>query len=463
MVTIYSDFTAIKRLQYAANHIFCAVLGAEFTITSDKAAFLAANGPCINYSTEDLGHGIRIVPTGLLMESGISDMHNANVETWRATSWRAVDMETWHATSLPDDVFSATFYLLSLYAEYLPSELDLHGRFKAENSPLFRQGLLETPIIDRWAYALKDELERAGYKTSDFIGRTYHAVCTYDLDFPFKHLKEGFVKFVGKSLRDLSNGNYKLFWERLNTHLRKMRDPYYFAMWRIDDAHRQLKHPYILFVFSPTNPVIAGLTRNPNTNAPYLKYLSNVGEIGLHESYGAGSMGGLLVKPAMTIIKEKKRLEKLLKNRGLRVKPAMTDGSVNSERFHFLRIRIPNTYRHLNEADFKDDYSLAFANAVGFRSGTAVPHPFYDLERDEVTDLIIHPTVMMDATFMAHQKITPEDALAKIKQLIDACKQSGGDYVSLWHNSNLAGTSAENPWLKVYLESTQYAISLENV
>ncbi|GHT18817.1 hypothetical protein AGMMS4957_01820 [Bacteroidia bacterium] len=376
MVTIYSDFSDTKHLQYVANHIFCAVLGTEFTITADKAAFLAADGPCVNYSDADLGHGIQIVPND------------------------------------SSDIFSASFDLLALRAEYQPTELDAHGRFKVENSPLYRQGLLETPVIDRWAYTLKDELGKAGYSTADFIPRKYRAVCTYDLDFPFKHLKEGLLKFVGKSLRDLSNGNYKLFWERLNTHLRKIRDPYYFAMWRIDDAHRQWAHPYILFKFDKF--------------VPYLKYLHHTEKIGVHVSG--------------------------------RVKRATSE----SERVHFLKIHTPDTFRNLLKAGFKDDYSLAFANAAGFRSGTAVPHPFYDLERDEVTDLIIHPTVMMDATYMAHQKITPEDALAKIKQLIDACKQSGGDYVSLWHNSNLAGTAAENPWLKVYLESTQYAISLEN-
>jgi hypothetical protein len=122
----------------------------------------------------------------------------------------------------------------------------------------------------------------------------------------------------------------------------------------------------------------------------------------------------------------------------------------------------PETFQELNLAGFKEDFTLAFAHAPGFRSGTAVPYFFYDMEREEETGLLIRPTIMMDSTFIFHQKLKPEEALQKMKDLIDACKKSGGDYVSLWHNSNLAGTEKENPWINVFIQAYKYAISLEN-
>jgi hypothetical protein len=122
-------------------------------------------------------------------------------------------------------------------------------------------------------------------------------------------------------------------------------------------------------------------------------------------------------------------------------------------------MQTPDTFQNLLLAGIREDFSLAFAHAPGFRSGTAIPYFFYNLRKEEATSLLIRPTVMMDTTLIHHLKLSPEAALQKIKSLIDACKQSGGDYLSLWHNSNLAYTPKENPWINVYLQSSEYAIS----
>jgi sugar/nucleoside kinase (ribokinase family) len=98
----------------------------------------------------------------------------------------------------------------------------------------------------------------------------------------------------------------------------------------------------------------------------------------------------------------------------------------------------------------------------GFRSGTAVPHYFYDLEKDTSGKLLLHPTIVMDSCLITHLQLSPEEATAKIKRLIDACKQSGGDFVCIWHNSNLTGDSNNNPWIDVFIEMFHYAISMEN-
>ncbi|MDR0412672.1 MAG: hypothetical protein LBH61_02550 [Dysgonamonadaceae bacterium] len=38
---------------------------------------------------------------------------------------------------------------------------------------------------------------------------------------------------------------------------------------------------------------------------------------------------------------------------------------------------------------------------------------------------------------------------------------AGGDFLSLWHNSNLAATPDENPWTGIYRQAVRYAVSLE--
>ena len=177
----------------------------------------------------------------------------------------------------------------------------------------------------------------------------------------------------------------------------------------------------------------------------YYRFLkkSDLALVGLHPSYNAY----LNLKQLIT---EKKRLEKVLGR------------DVTISRQHFLRMLIPETFNDLESAGFKEDFTTAFAHAPGFRSGTAVPYYFYDVEKDINSELLLHPTIIMDTCLMTHLNLSPEDALEKIKCLIDECQKSGGDFVSLWHNSNLTGDSNSNPWINIFIKTFNYAISLEN-
>jgi hypothetical protein len=121
----------------------------------------------------------------------------------------------------------------------------------------------------------------------------------------------------------------------------------------------------------------------------------------------------------------------------------------------------PQSFREAVQVGFKEDFTLGFAKAPGFRSGTAIPYYFYDVERDTLHDLLIRPTIVMDSTLIKHLKCSPGYALFKLNQLADECKKSGGDYLCLWHNSNLA-EEKDKLWEKVFIASFNYAVSLEN-
>jgi hypothetical protein len=121
----------------------------------------------------------------------------------------------------------------------------------------------------------------------------------------------------------------------------------------------------------------------------------------------------------------------------------------------------PQSFRESSLAGFKEDFTLGFAKAPGFRSGTAIPYYFYDVEQDTLSDLLVRPTIMMDSTLITHLEYSPGYALLKIKQLADECKKSGGDYLWLWHNSNLSGKK-NKLWKDVFIASFNYAVSLEN-
>ncbi|MDR2804478.1 MAG: hypothetical protein LBB85_02385 [Dysgonamonadaceae bacterium] len=441
MITIYSSSDNTKRLEFIAEHLFRDVLGAEFQITSDALFYRTQTGPCINYSNETFNYGIRIFPQGLLFETGMHPIEDLQIAEWH-------DLFCFFYSGqgdLPFDVFAASFYLLSLYEEYFPSSLDEHGRWDHRNSLLFRHKVLDIPVIDRWAYRLKAALENAGFSTAGFRLRNYRAVSTYDIDYPFLYRYKGFIKNIGGGLRDLLKKNFKAVNIRLSALFRRSEDPYMEALRLIHTTEMQANRSYYLFVLLGKKGKYGRSTLySPQAYYRYLRRLSGVC-IGLHPSYQT--------QPAQsypTLMTEKRELENILQQ------------SVVRSRQHFLQMQVPGTFQRLLQAGICEDFTLAFAKMPGFRSGTAVPHRFYDLQKDEVTDLCLHPTVMMDSTLIFHLKLTPEAALEKIQALIDACKQSGGDYLSLWHNSNLAGSPDENPWIRVFIESHRYAISAEN-
>ncbi|MDR2057296.1 MAG: hypothetical protein LBP83_03265 [Dysgonamonadaceae bacterium] len=439
MVYIYFPTGNSKRFHYIAKHLFNSILGTEFTVVADKNRFLQQAGTCINYSNEPLNHGLQIVPHSLLTEKGVHPINDRQESEWKGLF--CFFRQT--GSDIPFDIFAASFYLLTLYEEYIPERLDKHGRFHHEVAMSYRKGFLETPIIDRWAYLLKDELEAKGYATSSFKLRKYKTISTFDIDHPYLYLNKGCIRNIGGAVRDLLRGKIKRILQRALVLLHLHPDPFLQAIRRIDSIQKRYNRFYYLFVLvAGKTPYDRKVVYPQRRFYNYLRQLQSVA-IGLHPSY-------LTLRDLDRLTEEKSKLEHVLRRK------------ITLNRQHFLRMQNPETFQELNLAGFREDFTLAFAQAPGFRSGTAVPYLFYDMERETETELLIHPTIVMDSTFIFHRSASPEKALQKMKDLIDACKKSGGDYVSIWHNSNLAGTEKENPWINVFIQSYEYALSLEN-
>lgn len=439
MLFIYSPSENTQRLDYIARHIFNVLLGIDFSIVRDKEAFLRQTGACINYSDKDLRHGLQIVPHGLLFEKGVRAISNLEISQWNGYSCFFQQPQG----DIPFDLFAASFYLLTLYEEYFPKRLDEHGRFDLNESLAYRNGFLEIPLIDRWAFLLKEELEKM-YPHTTFKKRKFRFISTVDIDHPYQYLKKGLIRSMGGTMRDLLNRQWGNVASRFAVHFRMQADPYMEALQWIDRVHKESDKSYYLFALMKDRGKYGRKTLYPLTT--YYHYLKNLNSVvvGLHPSYDTYFNLGQLFT-------EKKRLEKALGKAG-----------IITSRQHFLRMSVPETFRHLEAAGFREDFTTAFAHAPGFRSGTSVPYYFYDVEKDRISRLLLHPTIVMDACLITHLGLCPEEALEKIKHWVDECKQSGGDFVSLWHNSNLTGNRNSNPWINVFIESFHYANSMEN-
>ena len=136
----------------------------------------------------------------------------------------------------------------------------------------------------------------------------------------------------------------------------------------------------------------------------------------------------------------------------------MTGKVVTKNRFHFLRMKFPESYRILLDSGITDDYSLGYSTVNGFRAGTFTPFYFYDLEREEKTSLVLHPFIFMDSAFIDHLEYTPEQAVAEIEKCLDLSRDLAGEFIATWHNYALSEKSQYKGWRKVLQAAVESSI-----
>jgi hypothetical protein len=131
---------------------------------------------------------------------------------------------------------------------------------------------------------------------------------------------------------------------------------------------------------------------------------------------------------------------------------------ITKSRQHFLKLDLPTTYRNLINLDIRDDYTMGYALLPGFRASICDPFPFYDLDLESETKLIIHPFTVMDGTLRDYMNLGIEEAISSIHKLIDEVKAVEGTFISLWHNESLSDQQRWKGWRNVYESMIRYAI-----
>ena len=83
------------------------------------------------------------------------------------------------------------------------------------------------------------------------------------------------------------------------------------------------------------------------------------------------------------------------------------------------------------------DSTLGYADREGFRCGTCMAYPLYDLQQDRPLNVWERPLIVMDGTLQAYRGLTLDQALQSMKQLFGRSMAVGGDFVLLWHNGSV--------------------------
>ena len=425
MVTIFTEKKS-TRIDFIFNQLFKEILGCKFTITDNEKKYLDSSYPAICYAKNYNGKGIHIVPHGLLFEEGVRHIE-PEISYWE-------DLPVFFQTQgkeIPFDIFSASFYIISRYEEYLEKERDKHGRYPAEKSLAFRYGFLDQPIVDQWAMQLLKILQNK-FPELVFKAPHFRFIPTIDVDnvFAFRH-KGPFINGY-YLLKELLFGKFEKAKYRLAVILRLREDPF-FNLQKIASLH-QACGTFPLFFFH------CGCygRRDKKTFLPSFKYMNAKKEIsrdfivGLHPSYHA-------TFSAMRLKIEHKIMEE-----------CTFDGTVFHSRFHYLRFHIPESFRMLLREKIYHDWSMGYSTHTGFRAGTSFPFNFYNLNKDKIYRLIIHPFAVMDKTLKIDMNLNEEEAKQYVLNLAQRVKAVNGVFVTIFHNENLTDAFSWRGWRKMY-------------
>jgi hypothetical protein len=324
------------------------------------------------------------------------------------------------------DPLAAIFYTVSRYEEYLSLKTDEHNRFEPESSTLFTFGWLKKCVADRWAEALISSIQLHYGVYFQVAKITAQYIPTFDIDIARAfEWKEGVRTIYGK-WKDWVGKDKKSKLIRNAVLAGKQKDP--FDTFNKIEAYADLGFEVKMFWLVGD---LAKYDRNISVfdqrHRMLIRKMSQLTDLGIHPSYKSNSSTYYL----------ENEIERLNEIVGYKV---------SISRQHYLRCKLPETYRHLLEYGIREDFTMGYASQVGFRAGTARPFYFFDLVKNMRTSLKIRPFAYMDGTLNEYLNCTIIESRMILDELINEVKIYGGDFISIWHNESIADYGKWRGW-----------------
>ncbi len=428
MVQIYSTHSS-ERLNYILNYVFKERFGIPFTLSTDTENLENTGGLRINYSEEVIPGSLQIIPQGILSESSVrylvfdlSDQDDSMASLLDKSENR-----------LHFDIFSAIFYLVSRYEEYLMFPKDKHHRFRHEDSSLFRGSCLHLPLVDIWVSKFKTVLiEDFGLSRDSFAQNRFTVKPTLDIDSVFAYRGRPFLRHLTGICRNLALLQFGEIAKRLRVIWLGEQDPNDNFDFQLQALSEKGIQAHYFFQVGPYGPYDKNIhPGNKDFINTILKIKAAGHSIGLHPSYQSNG------DPA-SIKVEKDILEGILQT------------EVTTSRQHFLRVELPKTYRSLIECGIREDYSMGYSEVNGFKAGTAFPFYWFDIEQNKTTELRIIPFCMMDVAYKQFGKVDADETIEKSKGMIETLKSLGAPFFFVFHNESLSEHRGWQGWRNVF-------------
>ncbi|WP_163517596.1 polysaccharide deacetylase family protein [Gelidibacter japonicus] len=407
MLLVYTH-KITPRLTYAFRHISLRVLNVPVSFTTTVEEFIAHDSMKISYTKQPLSSELFIRSHELLFEQGLSDL-DIHVQDWGHTK---CFFSTSDKSSMPFDIFAATFYLLSRYEEYLPHVKDEYGRFLATESLAFNEGFLHQPVVDIWAYKFKAILQEQ-FPDFEFPIKKYNIQPVIDVPVAYYFKEKGLLRTFGGAVNDLFRLKLKQFYRRFQSLAGFKRDPYDTFKWIITKQKQNPNKFIVFFLIGEYSTYDKNININKKRFVSLIKYVADYCKVGLKVSF-------LALDDKEMLKKEKRTLE------------STTNHPLEASRHSFSKLNLPESYRNLIELEIKQDFTMGYINHMGFRAGTCTPFHFYDLDYEVQTPLQINPFHCVDyALLKRHSLLDKKEDLLRI---IREVKNVNGTFVPIFHN-----------------------------
>ena len=92
----------------------------------------------------------------------------------------------------------------------------------------------------------------------------------------------------------------------------------------------------------------------------------------------------------------------------------------------------------------KWDSTLGYADSNGFRVGACYEYFMFDFINRKKLKLKQKPLIYMEVTDFKYLNLSIEESKEKTINLLNKVKKYNGEFVSLWHNSNIK----REEWIK---------------
>lgn len=358
-------------------------------------------GVCIDYNGEG------IVPnSGFLFSPSL-------VPSWGDASKYGIEQG-----KLNFDFFSVAFALATESYAYAGMRVDAYGRYEEQYHPVIVRGVHKYPFFAHWARELCKML---GVPVKWYPNEPLWL--SIDVDNPFFFAKRGHWRQLKSFMGSMIRANYEELMHKLRITLEQRHDPFSTHQW----LNLLKNYPYFLVFF-----LMRAGKNHSNTSPQNPHYHSEIQQleafrVGLHPSFEASTN-------VHALLNEKNLLEKVLHT------------TANKARTHFLRYQLPTTFEHYLSLGIKQDFTTCFYSVSGLKHGLVRPFRWYNIHKEQTTDLLRFPVFLMD-----RHVFREEIAADYIQEQTKIIQGYGGLPMILLHNETLSGRGEWAGFVEKYL------------
>lgn len=415
-ITIYTESKFLAEKKYVFQILFEEILGIEYevfdTSVSQVYKFVLPSGSFIEfadefftYIPESIGYckqkylpkKVSILKKVLPNEEEVPFLYGNNTLTKHEKN-----------AYCGGDVVGGAFFMLSRWEELVSKSYDRWGRFPEKDACAVKFGIILKPVVHVYAELIRALFSEYGLNISQ--KHSFRKTLTHDVDFLYKWGNTmDFIKSCSADLlKRMSIRQFKASLKMWNSG----QDPYDVYDMLMDlSEHEGLKSTFYFFK-SKVNDWKLETERGKKIIQSIIQRKHNVG---IHSCY--------YLESDFEKIKEDKDFYSQLFHTNL-----------TYNRQHFLKLRVPQTFRVLEQNGIIQDSSLYYTNHPGFRTGMCIEHSLFDCENRKVLKIKELPLTLMDVSLLKARKY--DEALVWVKSLMETVKRYNGNFVCLWHNSS---------------------------